>query len=68
MNPIVEYYNKIESGDIVACKKIWTVYKVLADRVIHGYKDWHYDEMRAEHIIWFFEKYLRHSKGPLALS
>lgn len=65
MNPIIEYYNKIESGDIVACKKIWTIYKVLADRVIHGYKDWHYDEKRAEHIIWFFEKYLRHSKGPL---
>ena len=28
-NPIVEYNEKIQSGEIVACQKVKTVYKAL---------------------------------------
>ena len=62
-NPILKYNALIESGDIVACKKIQTIYSVLAERVIHGYKEWEYSPDRARHISWFLEKYLKHSKG-----
>lgn len=64
-NPILAYHAQIESGDLIVCKKIWRTYDHLVENVLHGYKDWFYSRDRAEHIIWFFEKFLRHSKGSL---
>lgn len=62
-NPILLYDAMIQSGDIIACEKIRRTYEHLADRVRHGSDRFHYDPFRAQHIINFHEKYLRHSKG-----
>ncbi|MGB4610931.1 MAG: terminase TerL endonuclease subunit [Saccharofermentanales bacterium] len=64
-NPILLYNAMIQSGDIIACKKIEAIFRILADRVINGYKNFRYCPERGNHIIDFFEKYLKHSKGSL---
>ncbi len=61
-NPIFEYQQKIESGEIVACQKVKTVYKALVNELKSGEK-WCYDERRAEHAIYFIEHFCCHSKG-----
>ena len=61
-NPIREYWEKIESGEIVVCEKIRKTYaKVINDMDNPG--EWFYSEKRAEHVITFAEAYCRHSKG-----
>lgn len=63
-NPILAYHAQIESGALVACEKIRKVYAHLAYCVLHD-TEWFYEPARADHVIQFFEKYLRHSKGKL---
>lgn len=63
-NYILQYHAKIESGDIVVGNKIYKVYKHLADKVLHE-NEYYYSCARGEHIITFFERYLRHSKGKM---
>ena len=63
-NHILQYNAKIESGDIIVGNKIYKVYKHLADKVSHE-DEYYYSPVRGEHIITFFERYLRHSKGKL---
>jgi phage terminase large subunit-like protein len=62
-NPILEYHAKIETGEIVVCKKIWRTYNHLAQKVLSNESEYYYNPERANHIITFFHKYLRHSKG-----
>ena len=62
-NPILGYHARIESGDIVACKKIWKTYDHLAKKITSNDSEYYYDPARAQHIITFFHQYLRHSKG-----
>ena len=64
-NPIIEYYNKIQLGEIVACDKIKRLYK----RIVQDITDatvYFYDSKRAEHAILFIEKFCKHSKGEWA--
>lgn len=66
-NPVVEYYKKIESGDIVTSKKVAKVYKYLKEIITGEIKSpYVYDEIRANHSIQFIEKYCKHSKGRWA--
>ena len=62
-NPILAYYSKIKSGEIVVSKKIRKqVQKLVAD--IHNQSiPWAYDNDRAWHAIDFIERFCRHSKG-----
>lgn len=61
-NPIMEYWNKIESGEIVVCDKIRRTYrKIMHDMTTHG--DYHYSAARANHILEFAENYCHLSKG-----
>ena len=61
-NPIMEYWNKIESGEIVVCDKIRRTYrKIVHDMTTHG--DYHYSAARANHILEFAENYCHLSKG-----
>jgi len=62
-NPILEYHARIETGEIVVCKKIWKTYTHLAGRVTSNDYEYYYDPEKAKHIINFFHSYLRHSKG-----
>lgn len=80
MTYIEEYYNKISSGEIVACKKIKTVYKKLVNDLKKPKKvsflnkitdeieehTYIFDEKKANRPIQFIEKYCKHSKGKWA--
>ncbi len=63
MNPIEEYYNKIESGEVVVNAKIKRVYKKLVDDIHDKDSVYEYNEERANHAINFVEKFCKHSKG-----
>lgn len=80
MTYIEEYYNKIISGEIEACKKIKLVYKKLVNDLkkpkkvsffneITEEQEEHiyfFDEKKANRPIIFIEKYCKHSKGKWA--
>lgn len=80
MTYIEEYYNKILSGEIIACKKIKAVYKKLVDdlknpktisflnKITDEVEEHTYifDERKANRPIQFIEKYCKHSKGKWA--
>ena len=61
-NPILEYWNKMQSGEEVVCDKIFRTYKKIVYDMEHPV-DYHYSHKRANHIIEFFENYCRASKG-----
>lgn len=61
-NPILEYWEQIESGKIIVCKKIYKTYKKVVNDIHHPGK-YHYSPSRANHIIEFAENYCCHSKG-----
>lgn len=61
-NPILEYWGKIENGEIIVSNKIYRTYKkVVMD--IKNPGEYFYSEKRANHILEFAENYCRHSKG-----
>ena len=61
-NPILEYWEKIESGEEVVSEKVRTVYKKLAWDVEHP-GEYFYSNKRANHIIEFAENFCRNSKN-----
>ena len=65
-NPIVEYYEKIESGEIVVSRKVRIVYEELVRIMNDTESEWEYNPQKALHAITFIEKYCKHSKGSLA--
>lgn len=66
-NPIITYFEKIDSGEIITSQKVYKVYKNLIDTVINNPKSqWEYLEERAWHAIEFIERYCKHSKGSVA--
>lgn len=64
-NPILEYYEQIQSGKVTVCDKIRKWYKHLSDKVINPTDGYHYEAKRGNHIIEFVENYCRHSKGKM---
>ena len=68
-NPILEYWNKIESGEEIVCRKIklWykhLVYKITKPESLTGEeREYFYSTKRANHILEFAENYCRLSKG-----
>lgn len=63
-NPILDYYEQIETGKVTVGDKVRKWYKKLAYDVEHpGY--YHYEPKRGNHIIEFAENFCRHSKGKL---
>lgn len=61
VNYIVEYYDKIERGKIIAGKWIKKIYKILVDGIKSG--DWDFDTKKANKAIQFIENFCHHSKG-----
>lgn len=61
-NPIREYWEKIESGEITVCSKIYRTYKKLIYDLDHQ-GEYFYSVHRGNHVIEFFENYCHHSKG-----
>lgn len=62
-NPIIEYSEKIQSGEIVACKKIKKVYQHIVDNINNPEFEFEYNPQKAIKAITFIEKYCKHSKG-----
>ncbi|MCI5872139.1 MAG: terminase large subunit [Clostridiales bacterium] len=61
-NPILEYWQAIESGQEVVCNKTRVWYQHLVDQ-IHNPGEYRYDANRANHVIEFAENFCRVSKG-----
>ena len=62
-NPILEYWNLIETGQEVVSKKIYYTYQKLSKDVLDNSSEFFYSPKRANHAIEFIENYCKHSKG-----
>ena len=62
-NPVMEYWEKIERGEIPACSKTYRWYKYLAYRVRNPIDQMSYSPKRANHILEFAENFCCLSKG-----
>lgn len=61
-NPIREYWEKIERGEVIVCDKVYRTYKKLIYDIDHP-GEYFYSAHRTNHILEFFENYCHHSKG-----
>lgn len=61
-NPILEYWEKIESKEEIVSDKVYRTYKKVV-RDIHNPGEYYYSPKRANHIIEFAENFCKHSKG-----
>lgn len=66
MNYIREYWNKIQSGEIAACRRLKQQYKKLIDELDHPKDPYIFDEKLATDPITFIEAFCKHSKGSWA--
>src|SRR5690625_120653 len=64
-NPIIEYWSKIKSGEVVVGIKVKRVYKKLVDDIHDQESVYEYSPERANHAIEFVEGYTKHSKGEM---
>lgn len=65
INPIIEYNQKIQRGEVTACRKIKILYRYLAE-IITNDEEWYYDADYADYVIDFIECFCKHSKGKWA--
>lgn len=70
MTYIEEYYNKIMSGEIIACHRIKQVYSLLVDKIKNPDKYYPYifDEDLANRPIEFIETFIKQAQGDLGAS
>lgn len=64
-NPILEYWQKIESGEEVVPRKVRRVYQKLVADLDDTESEWEYNPKRANHAIEFIENFCKHSKGKV---
>ena len=64
-NPILEYWELIESGQEVVCDKIRRTYKKVVYDLTDNKSEYFYSPARANHVIEFIENFCRHSKGKM---
>ncbi len=60
---IEEYWQQIQSGKIVACKRTIQQYEKLIDELQHPRDPWVFDLDKANQPIEFIERFCKHSKG-----
>lgn len=65
-NPIIEYYNKIESGEEIVGHKVKRIYKKLVEDIYDEKSEYEYSSKKANHALEFIENYCKHSKGKWA--
>lgn len=61
-NPILEYWEEIQSGKEIVPDKIRRTYKKIAYDIANP-DEYFYSSKRANHVIEFFENFCHHSKG-----
>jgi len=64
-NPIIEYFNWINSNRKKVCLKTYKVYKELVRLIYENNSEWEYDPKKANHALEFIENYCKHSKGKM---
>lgn len=64
-NPILEYWNKIKTGQEIVSDKVRRVYKKIVTDLGSAKSEWEYNANRANHAIEFIENFCKHSKGKL---
>lgn len=64
-NPILEYWDAIESGKETVCDKVRKTYRKLVADLSDTQSPYFYSAKRANHVIEFFENYCHHSKGKV---
>lgn len=62
-NYILEYWSKIQSGEVAACKRLIQQYQKLVDELENPRDPWIFDLERATRPIEFIERFCKHSKG-----
>ncbi len=62
-NPILEYWEAIESGRETVSLKVYKTYRHLAQQINRPEGPYRYDPRRGNHILEFAENFCRHSKG-----
>lgn len=63
-NPIIQYYEQIESGAVTVSKKVRIIYNYLVDKINDDSdSEYEYSAERANHALEFVENYCKHSKG-----
>lgn len=72
MNYIEEYNSKIESGEIIACEKIKTVYRKMVSDIDNKDNNFYFSERQAEKVIKFIETFccipkFKNGKQPFKL-
>jgi phage terminase large subunit-like protein len=65
INPILEYWKQIESGQEVVSKKIYHTYQKIVADLNDKNGEYYYSPRRAQHAIDFIERYCKHSKGVM---
>lgn len=65
MNYIKEYFNKLETGEIITSKRVYNVYKKLVYNIDNP-DAFIFDEKKADRPIEFIERFCKHSKGEWA--
>ena len=65
-NPILEYWQDIESGKEVVSDKIRRTYKKIVYDLTDNSSEFFYSHSRANHMIEFCENFCKHSKGKMA--
>lgn len=63
MNYIREYWSKIESGEIAACRRLKQQYSRIIDELDNPREPWVFDLDYASRPIQFIEHFCKHSKG-----
>lgn len=62
-NYILEYWSKIQSGEIQACRRLKQQYQKLVDEIHNPRAPWFFDLEKANRPIEFIENFCKHSKG-----
>jgi len=63
-NYILEYWNKIQSGEIVACRRLIQQYQKLVDELNNPRDPWAFDLEKANQPIEFIERFCKQAKAP----
>ena len=66
MNYIAEYNERLQRGEIPACRRVKAIYAQLAAQSVQTGGKYVFDEARAQRPIDFIERFCRHSKGEWA--
>ena len=62
-NPILEYWEKIQSGEEIVNEKVRKTYQKIVQDIGLKVTMYYYSPKRANHILEFAENYCKHSKG-----